>query len=76
MKDRSRQITEGVERAPHRALLYATGISKDELGKPFVGIASSYTDLIPGHVGMKALEEDWLPGLLQFLDFRTESLLY
>ena len=63
MKKRSRQIVEGIERAPHRALLYATGLSKDELGKPFIGIASSYTDLIPGHVGMKALEEAVVKGI-------------
>ncbi len=63
MKDKSREIIEGVERAPHRALLYATGLSKDELGKPFIGIASSYTDLIPGHVNMKAQEEAIVKGI-------------
>jgi dihydroxy-acid dehydratase len=63
MKNRSRQTVEGLERAPHRALLYATGISKDEMGKPFIGVASSVTDLIPGHVHMKALEEAIVKGI-------------
>jgi dihydroxy-acid dehydratase len=63
MKDRSRHIVEGTERAPHRALLYATGISKDEMGKPFIGVASSVTDLIPGHVHMKALEDAIVKGI-------------
>ncbi len=46
----------GIERAPHRSLLYATGISKTQMEKPFIGIASSFTDLVPGHVDMRALE--------------------
>jgi len=41
---------------PARALLYATGLSREDLGKPFIGIASSFTDLIPGHVHMRSLE--------------------
>ncbi|NQT90838.1 MAG: dihydroxy-acid dehydratase [Candidatus Omnitrophica bacterium] len=53
---RSDVIKNGLERAPHRALLYATGIRKQDLNKPFVGIASSFTDLIPGHVDMRQLE--------------------
>ncbi|MBI5640758.1 MAG: dihydroxy-acid dehydratase, partial [Nitrospirae bacterium] len=49
-------IKEGLERLPHRALLYATGIPKSEMGKPFIGVATSFTDLIPGHIGMRDLE--------------------
>ena len=41
---------------PNRALLYATGIRPDQLQKPFIGVCSSFTDLIPGHIGMRALE--------------------
>lgn len=41
---------------PNRALLYGTGISPSVMNKPFIGIASSFTDLIPGHVGMRRLE--------------------
>ncbi|NOY44066.1 MAG: dihydroxy-acid dehydratase [Deltaproteobacteria bacterium] len=53
---RSDRITQGLERAPHRALLSATGMPRNELGKPLIGIASSFTDLIAGHVGMRDLE--------------------
>jgi dihydroxy-acid dehydratase len=53
---RSDRIKKGVERAPNRALLFATGISREELKKPLIGIASSFTDLIPGHIGMRDLE--------------------
>ena len=53
---RSRTIKEGLERAPHRALLYATGIPRSEMKKPFIGLATSFTDIIPGHIGMRDLE--------------------
>jgi len=44
------------KRAPIRALLHATGVSKEEMVKPFIGLASSFTDLVPGHVDMRSLE--------------------
>ena len=53
---KSDRAKKGTERMPNRALLYATGISPSVMGKPFIGIASSFTDLIPGHVGMRRLE--------------------
>jgi dihydroxy-acid dehydratase len=53
---RSDQIKQGIERMPNRALLYGTGVTADQMSKPFIGLASSFTDLIPGHVGMRALE--------------------
>jgi len=56
MSMRSSTIKKGVERVPHRALLYATGIPKGEMNKPFIGVATSFTDIIPGHVGMRELE--------------------
>ncbi|MEW6100690.1 MAG: dihydroxy-acid dehydratase [Candidatus Omnitrophota bacterium] len=53
---RSDKIKKGLERVPHRALLHATGLSRKDLGKPFIGVATSFTDLIPGHIGMRDLE--------------------
>ena len=53
---RSDQIKQGIERMPNRALLYGTGITANQMSKPFIGLCSSFTDLIPGHVGMRALE--------------------
>lgn len=53
---RSTRIKKGLERVPHRALLYATGIPKSEMNKPFIGVATSFTDVIPGHIGMRDLE--------------------
>lgn len=53
---RSATIKRGLERVPHRALLYATGIPRSEMNKPFIGVATSFTDIIPGHTGMRDLE--------------------
>lgn len=56
MDMRSDRIKKGLERVPHRALLYATGLTKEELKRPFIGIATSFNDLVPGHIGMRTLE--------------------
>ncbi len=53
---RSDAIKKGFEKAPHRALLFSTGLSKKSLPKPFIGVASSFTDIIPGHTHMRSLE--------------------
>jgi dihydroxy-acid dehydratase len=53
---RSDEITKGLERVPHRALLKGAGVPQSEMDKPFIGVATSFTDLIPGHVGMRDLE--------------------
>jgi len=53
---RSDRIKRGLERVPHRALLFATGITRKDLNKPFIGVATSFTDIVPGHIGMRDLE--------------------
>ncbi len=52
----SDRIKKGVERAPARSLLYATGITRRAMGRPFIALVSSFTDFIPGHAGMRDLE--------------------
>ena len=44
------------EKAPIKALLHATGVSSEEMNKPFIGLASSFTDIVPGHVNMREFE--------------------
>ncbi|MEC9489783.1 MAG: dihydroxy-acid dehydratase [Halanaerobiales bacterium] len=46
---RSDKIKKGIERAPHRSLLYALGLDDDDINKPLIGIANSANDIIPGH---------------------------
>ena len=52
----SDRIKKGIDRAPHRALLYSVGVTKEQFKRPFIGIASSFSDLVPGHSGMRDLE--------------------
>ena len=60
---RSDNVKKGIHKAPHRSLLYATGVSKEGLKRPFIGIASSFSDLVPGHVGMRDLERQIEKGI-------------
>ena len=53
---RSDRIKKGLERMPNRALLYATGLHASHMDRPFIGIASSFTDVVPGHTQMRTLE--------------------
>ncbi|MCL6516084.1 dihydroxy-acid dehydratase [Alicyclobacillus sp.] len=52
---RSDMIKKGVDRAPHRSLLYATGVKPTDLPKPFIGVCNSYVDIVPGHVHLQEM---------------------
>ncbi len=60
---RSDNIKKGIARTPHRSLLMATGVSKKNMKTPFIGIASSFSDLVPGHIGMRDLERQIEKGI-------------
>ena len=60
---KSDNIKKGLARTPHRGLLMATGVSKKNMEAPFVGIASAFTDLVPGHIGMRDLERQIEKGI-------------
>ena len=57
IKLRSDMIKKGVDRAPHRSLLYATGVKTKDLDKPFIGVCNSYIDIIPGHMHLNKFAE-------------------
>ncbi len=50
---RSDTIKKGYEKAPHRALLRATGVKEEDFNKPFIAIVNSYIDIVPGHVHLQ-----------------------
>ncbi|HDZ10612.1 MAG TPA: dihydroxy-acid dehydratase, partial [Bacteroidetes bacterium] len=50
---RSDVIKKGLERAPHRSLLRACGLKDPDFDKPFIGIANSFIEIIPGHVHLQ-----------------------
>ncbi len=59
MELRSDQIKKGIEAAPARSLLYATGQVKNiqDMNKPFIAICNSYIDIVPGHVHLRELAD-------------------
>ena len=59
----SKAITFGVSRAPHRSLLKALGFVDEELGRPIIGIANSFNEIIPGHVHLKNLVQSVKDGI-------------
>ncbi len=62
---RSDEIKLGTERAPHRALLKSLGLTDQDIAKPFIGIANSYTSIVPGHIHLRALGEAVKEGILE-----------
>ncbi len=54
---RSDAVKRGIERAPHRSLLWALGRTDDEMECPFVGVVSSFSEIIPGHMHLRSLNE-------------------
>lgn len=50
---RSDTVKKGFDKAPHRALLYATGLKEEDFNKPFIAVVNSYVDIVPGHVHLQ-----------------------
>jgi len=61
---RSDEIRQGVERAAHRSLLKALGLTDSHLSKPFIGIANSFTTIVPGHIHLGQLGTAVREGIL------------
>ena len=54
---RSGMLTNGIERAAHRALLYSTGLEERDLHKPLIAIVNSFTEMVPGHFHLRELAQ-------------------
>jgi dihydroxy-acid dehydratase len=54
---RSDTIKKGLHRAPHRSLLRACGVTDEDMERPFIGVANSFTDIVPGHVHLNSLAQ-------------------
>jgi dihydroxy-acid dehydratase len=54
---RSDEIKQGFDRAPHRSLLRATGVKDEDFEKPFIGVANSFIEIIPGHFFLNKVSE-------------------
>jgi dihydroxy-acid dehydratase len=56
-KMRSKKITQGLEKAPHRSLLHALGLTKEELKKPLIGVVNAANEIIPGHIHLDKIAQ-------------------
>lgn len=54
---RSGELTNGIERAAHRALLYSTGLDEKDLKKPMVAVVNSFTEMVPGHFHLREIAD-------------------
>lgn len=52
---RSEAVKKGIERAPHRSLIHALGVSPEEMHRPFIGVVNSFTEVVPGHTHLAKL---------------------
>ncbi len=57
MKEYSKNVTIGVERAPNRSLFYALGLTKEEMERPLIGVVSSKNEIVPGHMNLDKISE-------------------
>ncbi len=65
MKSKSQSVFSGPTRAPHRSLLRALGVARDDADRPLIGIANSYNELIPGHMHLNSLAQQVKFGVWQ-----------
>ncbi|MDR3289422.1 MAG: dihydroxy-acid dehydratase [Peptococcaceae bacterium] len=54
---RSDVIKKGIDRAPHRSLLKALGLTDQEIAQPFIGVVNSFTEMVPGHMHLRQIAE-------------------
>ena len=54
---RSQKMTFGLEKAPHRSLLYALGLTKEEIDRPIIGVVNSASEVVPGHMHLDKIAE-------------------
>lgn len=61
---KSDAVKKGIEKAPHRALFKSLGLEDDDIAKPLIGIANSYTNIVPGHIHLRTIGEAVKEGIL------------
>ncbi len=54
---RSKKMTAGIEKAPHRSLLYALGLTREEMNRPLIGIVNAANEIVPGHIHLHRIAE-------------------
>jgi len=62
---RSDQVKKGLDKAPSRSLLRASGVTSEDMDKPFIGIANSWNEVVPGHVHLNKLVDEVKRGIVE-----------
>ena len=62
---RSDAVKKGIDKAPARSLLRADGLSDEDFDKPFIGIANSWNDIVPGHIHLNEIVEAVREGIIE-----------
>lgn len=60
----SNRVKKGIEKAPHRSLMMASGFTPEELEKPFVGVVNSFNEIVPGHMNLDKITDAVKRGVL------------
>ena len=72
---RSQKMTSGLEKAPHRSLLYALGLTREEIARPLIGVVNAGNEVVPGHVHLDKIAEAVKAGIRMAggtpMEFRT-----
>lgn len=62
---RSGELVNGIDRAAHRSLLYCTGLDQDDMHRPLIAVVNSFTEMVPGHIGLRELADYVKQGIWQ-----------
>lgn len=54
---KSDNVKKGIDRAPNRSLMYAAGLTDEEISRPLIGVVSSYNEIVPGHIHLDKISE-------------------
>ena len=60
---RSDDVKTGIDKAPQRSLLRASGLTDEDMGKPFIGIADSWNNIVPGHIHLNRIVDAVVEGI-------------
>ena len=61
---KSELVKTGLTKAPHRALLKATGLTDEEIANPFIGVVNSFNEIVPGHIGLREISDAVKRGII------------
>ena len=71
---RSQKMTFGLEKAPHRSLLYALGLTREEMKRPLIGVVNAANEVVPGHLHLGKIAEAVKAGTVKLAGTEEEGI--